>query len=98
MFNPFKKQTPSPESASPEDSQFSQSLPGIKDLIAPAGMRINPNYLQLSSKYAKTLFILTYPRYLQTGWFSPIIDLDISFDISMYVYPVNSAVVLKNLK
>lgn len=98
MFNPFKKTTPSQESASPEDSQFSQSLPGIKDLIAPAGMRINPNYLQLSSKYAKTLFILTYPRYLQTGWFSPIIDLDISFDISMYVYPVDSAVVLKNLK
>lgn len=97
MLNPFKKRKNENQS-SENDREFSQSLPNIKDLIAPAGMRVNPNYLQLSSKYAKTLFVLTYPRYLQTGWFSPIIDLDVSFDVSMYIYPVNSAVVLKNLK
>ena len=74
------------------------SLPVIKDLIAPAGVSITPNYLQISNKYARTLFVLAYPRYLQTGWFSRIIDLDMSFDISMNIYPVSSVTVLKNLK
>lgn len=80
----------------PESQQ--NSLPTLKDLIAPAGVKVAPNYLQVSNKYARTLFILAYPRYLQTGWFSQIIDLDMSFDISMNIYPVSSAVVLKNLK
>lgn len=75
-----------------------RNLPTLTDLIAPAGMKINSNYLEISGKYARTLFIMAYPRYLQTGWFSPLIDLDISFDASMYIYPVSSAAILKNLK
>lgn len=75
-----------------------KNLPTIKDLIAPAAVKIAPNYIQISNRYARTLFVLAYPRYLQTGWFSQIIDLDMSFDVSMNIYPVSSATVLKNLK
>jgi len=82
----------------PNNITGDKNLPTVKDLIAPSAFKVDSNFLQLSSQYARTLFILTYPRYLQTGWFSPIIDLDVAFDISMYVYPVDSSVVLKNLK
>jgi len=40
---------------------------------------------------------ITYPRYLQTSWFTPIINLDVAFDIGMFIHPMESGVVLKNL-
>ncbi len=70
----------------------------VKDLISPAGMQVSANFLQISSKYARTLFVLTYPRYLQTGWFSPIINLDVPLDVAMFIHPVDSIIILKNLK
>ena len=36
-----------------------------------------------------------YPRSLYTGWLSPIINIDEVLDVSMYIYPVESAVVMK---
>ncbi|MBQ5578869.1 MAG: hypothetical protein IIT40_08515, partial [Prevotella sp.] len=35
---------------------------------------------------------------LYTGWISPIINMDEVIDVSMYIYPVESAVVMKNLR
>ncbi len=46
----------------------------IKDIIAPAGLEINPGFIKLGDKFVKTVFIFTYPRYLSTGWFNPIIN------------------------
>lgn len=70
----------------------------VKDIIAPAGVEINPNFVKLGDKYAKTLFIFTYPRYLTTGWFSPIINYPDLIDISIHINPVNAAQALKNLR
>lgn len=70
----------------------------IKDLIAPASFETNSDYLRLGNKYVRTLFVVNYPRYISVGWFSPIINLNYTFDIAMFFYPVASAVILKQLK
>ena len=70
----------------------------IKNLIAPPALEINSNYLKLGGKFAKTLFIFTYPRYLATGWFSPFINLPELLDISIFIHPVDTALALKNLR
>ena len=70
----------------------------IKNIIAPPAARISSNYLQIGDKFAKTLFIFTYPRYLSTGWFSPIINLPNLLDISIFIHPVNTALALKQLR
>ncbi len=75
--------------------------PGSGDLpnvIAPAGIEINANYLKLGDFYAKTFFIFTYPRYLSAGWFSEIINLPNMMDISIMMYPMNTALALRNLR
>ncbi len=69
----------------------------IKDIIAPTAIEINPNYLRLGNKFAKTIFIFTYPRYLSTGWFNSIINLPNLLDISIFVHPVETSLALKNL-
>src|SRR3989344_4624433 len=70
----------------------------IDELFAPSAFSISPNYFQIGDKYARTIFLATYPRYLHTSWFSPIINLDRVFDISVFVLPKNTATVLKQLR
>ena len=44
------------------------------------------------------MYVYGYPRSLYTGWISPIINIDEVLDVSMYIYPVESQVVMKNLR
>ncbi|MEK7603661.1 MAG: DUF87 domain-containing protein, partial [Patescibacteria group bacterium] len=48
--------------------------------------------------FVRTIFLATYPRYLQTSWFSPVINLDKVFDVSIFILPKNTATVLKQLR
>ena len=77
---------------------YRMGLVSIKDIIAPSAMQINPDHLKLNDKFVRTLFIFTYPRYLTTGWFSPIVNLNEELDIAFYVTPVSSEKILKTLK
>ncbi len=70
----------------------------IKNIIAPSAVEITPNQLRLGTKLAKTIFIFTYPRYLATGWFSPIINFPGLLDISIIVNPIETPLALKNLR
>ena len=70
----------------------------IKDVIAPAAVEVNSNYLKIGNKFSKTIFILTYPRFLSSGWFGPIINLSNLLDIAIFVHPIDTAMALKNLR
>lgn len=70
----------------------------IKKIIAPAGVETSPNYLKIGNKIIKSFFIFSYPRYLATGWFEPLINLPNLFDIAIYINPIDSGTALKNLK
>ena len=76
----------------------SAGLSSVRDLIAPAAFVVTPNYLQLGEYFIKTLFVFTYPRYLDTNWLSPIIDYDLTMDIGMYIHPLESKDVMYELK
>jgi type IV secretory pathway VirB4 component len=70
----------------------------IKDVIAPAGFEVNAGYVKLGEKYLKTFFLFTYPRYLSSGWFSPVINLAEILDISIHIHPIDTALALRNLR
>jgi len=70
----------------------------IKDIIAPASIKITGNYLQFGERLAKVFFIFSYPRYLSTGWFSPVINLDVPMDISFFIHPADTSKILKELR
>jgi conjugal transfer ATP-binding protein TraC len=70
----------------------------LKDIIAPSALKINPKELNLGNKTVRTFFVISYPRYLAEGWFSPIINLDKVFDISIFIHPVDTTGVLKQFR
>jgi len=77
---------------------YRQGVVTMRDLIAPPSLEIESGYIRLGKRFAKTVYVYGYPRQVFTGWLSPLINLDEVIDISIYVYPVESRVVLENLK
>ena len=70
----------------------------LKDVIAPSALRITPRELNLGDKIMRTFFVISYPRFLSDSWFSPIINLDKMFDVSIFVHPINTATVLRKFQ
>ncbi len=70
----------------------------LEDIIAPSSIELKQNYIRLGERFAKSFFIFSYPRYLSTGWLSPIINIQYPMDISFHIHPINSEIVLKRLR
>ncbi|MBP9822210.1 MAG: ATP-binding protein [Candidatus Pacebacteria bacterium] len=77
---------------------LTQQTQTIPETLAPAAMSVSSNSIQIGPKFARTIFLATYPRYLNTNWLSPIINLDRAFDASIFVHPKSTAEVLKKLR
>jgi conjugal transfer ATP-binding protein TraC len=77
---------------------YRQGIITMRDLIAPPSLEIESGYLRLGKRYCKTIYVYGYPRQVFTGWISPVINLDEIIDISLFIYPVESQVVLANLR
>jgi len=80
------------------EEQYRDSLATIKDAIAPSMMKIDATKLQIGDTFVRTFFAYAYPDYLEGNWLSPIINWDVKFDMSLFVYPVESAHVMKFLR
>lgn len=80
------------------EQAFLKGMTTLRDLIAPSSLEIHSSYFRLGTKYGRTMYVYGYPRELYTGWLSGLINIDEVLDISMFVYPVESQVVLTNLR
>ena len=80
------------------EAAFLQGINTLRDLIAPSSLDIHASHYRIGTKYCRTLYIYGYPRELYTGWLSSLINIDEVIDISMFIYPVESQVVLDNLR
>lgn len=81
----------------PEEIYESAKLE-LQDVIAPSALRIEPKSLNLGNKIARTFFIISYPRFLSDNWFSPIINLDKVFDISIFIHPIDTSLALRQFQ
>src|SRR3990167_1359722 len=81
-----------------EERIYRRGVVTIRDLIAPASFEVHPTYLVLSGVYVRTLFVITYPRYIGLGWSASVINLNKTFDVAMHFYPVKANIILKQLQ
>ena len=77
---------------------FQKGVTALRDFIAPSSIEFSSTHFQLGTRYARTYYVYGYPRQLYTGWLSGMVNLDEIMDMSMYIYPVESQVVLENLR
>ena len=80
------------------EAAFRKGITALRDFIAPSSLEFNASYFQLGTRLARTYYVYGYPRQLYTGWLSSMVNLDEVIDLSMFIYPVESQVVLDNLR
>ena len=80
------------------EHDYKEALAYVKDIISPAFMKVFPDKIKINNTYAKTFFVYAYPNFLEWNWLSPIINWDVKFDLSLYVYPIDSAYIQKYLR
>lgn len=81
-----------------EERLYRKGVVSVKDVIAPAAFKVEPRCVVLNQTYVRTIFVISYPRYISLGWFSPIINLNQTLDVAMFFYPVKAEIILKQLK
>lgn len=77
---------------------YQEGVSRLHDLLAPSAIKVMPQHIQVGGTYVRTIFVIAYPRYLHSNWFSPIINIDMPIDISMFIHPIETYDVLKSLK
>ena len=80
------------------EQEYREALAFIKDAIAPPMIKIESTKLQIGEVYMRTFFTYAYPDFLDGNWLSPLINWDTKFDMSMFVYPIESDFVMKYLR
>jgi conjugal transfer ATP-binding protein TraC len=77
---------------------FQKGVTALRDFIAPASLEFESSMFRIGTRMARTYYVFGYPRQIYTGWLSGLVNLDEIIDISMFIYPVESQVVLENLR
>jgi conjugal transfer ATP-binding protein TraC len=80
------------------EKDYKDALAYIKDIISPAFLKVFPDKIRINNTFIKTYFVYSYPTFLEWNWLSPVINWDIKFDMSFYIYPINSAYIQKYLR
>ena len=77
---------------------FRKGITALRDFIAPSSLEFESSFFRIGTRFARTFYVYGYPRQVYTGWLSGMVNLDEVMDMSIYVYPVESQVVLENLR
>lgn len=80
------------------NAAFQKGVTALRDFIAPSSIEYQNNFFHIGTRIARTFYVFGYPRQIFTGWLSSMVNLDEVIDLSIYVYPVESQVVLENLR
>ena len=80
------------------NSAFQKGVTALRDFIAPSSIEFQSGFFRIGTRYARTFYVYGYPRQIFTGWLSSMVNLDEVIDLSMFIYPVESQVVLENLR
>lgn len=70
----------------------------LADTIAPAALKVGSKEIELGEKVSRTFYTISYPRFLTDSWFTPIINLDKVFDVSIFIHPMDTADALRNFQ
>lgn len=79
-------------------SAFQKGVTALRDFIAPSSIEFQSGFYRIGTRFARTYYVYGYPRQIFTGWLSGMVNLDEVIDLSMFIYPVESQVVLENLR
>ncbi len=93
-----KNQTPTSDGSDALAAINQAANTSLRDMIAPAAIGIEPKGLIVGGLRTRSFFVMSYPRYLNDNWFSPVINLDKVFDVGIHITPQDTTKVMNDLQ
>lgn len=97
LLGSSKPKNPDDQPFSSEEIYESAKLE-LQDILAPAALKVQMKNLQIGGLFSRSYFAISYPRFLSSGWMSPIINLDKVFDIAIHIEPIDTEKVLRRFQ
>ena len=97
-FGGKKKTEPVGPAVAPAVQVLSTGTTNVKDIIAPEAIEVDFSDVKINDTYYRTLFVASYPRFVNANWLSPLINFPHSLSISMFIYPVDGKGVIEDLR
>src|SRR5690349_6752215 len=83
---------------SADERLFALGTRTLADMLAPAGVEVRRDHLQLNAQYVRALAVTGYPRTVTAGWLAPLVDeLDLPLELSLHVRPLASGDMVRTL-
>ncbi len=79
-------------------SVLSRGTTSLTDIIAPSSIEVDFRSIRIGERFAKTFFVVGYPRYVSANWLEPLVEFDHQLDIAMFIYPTSSPDILSDLR
>jgi conjugal transfer ATP-binding protein TraC len=92
-----KKEEPEVTPVLPKDI-YAEGTLDLADTIAPAALKVNSRDIELGNKLTRTFYTISYPRYLSDSWFTPIVNLDKTLDIGIFIHPLETGQALRGFQ
>jgi len=80
-----------------DQQRFARGIRSVADLIAPAALEVARDHLRLDTQFARTLVVTGYPRTVSPGWLAPLIDFEEPIELSLHLYPLQTAQMVSTL-
>ncbi len=91
--NPFRR----PAAGAPDARPFEAGVRTVADLLAPGAVEVARDYVRIDGQFVRCLSVVAYPRAVAAGWLSPLINFEAPLEVSMHVYPLQSAEIVRSL-
>ncbi|MFH1451309.1 MAG: DUF87 domain-containing protein [bacterium] len=82
----------------PEKKTIKSQAMNINDIIAQSSIEVGRNYIKLGERLTKSFFVFSFPKYLNSAWLFPVINLDVPLDLSIFVHPIDVNQIVKSLR
>ncbi|WP_217924674.1 VirB4 family type IV secretion system protein [Miltoncostaea oceani] len=81
-----------------EDPLLERGAMEVRRMVAPQSFVVNQYHLRVGGEFCRTLWIQTYPPTVQDNWLGPLFLWQEVMDVSMFINPLETDRVLRNLR
>ncbi|MFZ2253155.1 MAG: DUF87 domain-containing protein [Minisyncoccia bacterium] len=80
------------------ESEAANSPLSLPDVIAPSAISVSPKNINVSGRFSRIFFAVSYPRFLNDCWIEPVLNIERELDISIVIHPIDTAEMLKKFQ
>ncbi len=94
----FKKKEEGGEKLVLPSEVYTAATLSLQDTLAPSALKVESKDFTIGDIKGRSYFIMSYPRFLNDNWLSPLINLDRVFDVSIHISPLDTGDVMKKFQ